>query len=158
MIRRFVCGAERREAVLERQGARWRVTVDGKSFSFDLRAAGPGTYVLRQDERVETFHCVRDGQDIHLFWRATVYRLHEESETPRAAERASAPGALAGLTAPMPGRVVAVRAAVGERVTRGQEILVVESMKMENAIRAPREGTVKKVAAAVGDMVAAGAV
>jgi 3-methylcrotonyl-CoA carboxylase alpha subunit len=58
----------------------------------------------------------------------------------------------------MPGRVIAVRAAVGDRVAKGEEILVVESMKMENAIRAPREGTVKAIAAAVGDMVAPGVV
>jgi 3-methylcrotonyl-CoA carboxylase alpha subunit len=58
----------------------------------------------------------------------------------------------------MPGRVIAVKAAPGQRVARGEELLVLESMKMENAIRAPREGTVKSVAAKVGDMVNPGVV
>ena len=43
----------------------------------------------------------------------------------------------------MPGRVIAVKVAPGQHVARGEELLVVESMKMENAIRAPRDGTVK---------------
>jgi 3-methylcrotonyl-CoA carboxylase alpha subunit len=58
----------------------------------------------------------------------------------------------------MPGRVIAVKASPGQRVARGEELVVVESMKMENAIRAPREGTVKSVAAKVGDMVSPGVV
>ncbi|HET8645384.1 MAG TPA: biotin/lipoyl-containing protein, partial [Vicinamibacteria bacterium] len=40
----------------------------------------------------------------------------------------------------------------------GEELLVVEAMKMENALRAPRDGTVKSVAAKVGDMVSPGVV
>jgi biotin carboxyl carrier protein len=58
----------------------------------------------------------------------------------------------------MPGRVIAVKVAAGQKVARGEELLVVESMKMENAIRAPRAGTVRAVAAKVGDMVGPGAV
>jgi 3-methylcrotonyl-CoA carboxylase alpha subunit len=56
----------------------------------------------------------------------------------------------------MPGRVVAVKVAPGARVAKGAELLVVEAMKMENALRAPRDGTVRAVHAAVGDMVGPG--
>jgi 3-methylcrotonyl-CoA carboxylase alpha subunit len=58
----------------------------------------------------------------------------------------------------MPGKVIAVRAAPGMAVKKGDELLVVEAMKMENAVRAPRDGTVRSVAARVGDMVGPGAV
>jgi biotin carboxyl carrier protein len=54
--------------------------------------------------------------------------------------------------------VIAVKVAPGQKVARGEELLVVESMKMENAVRAPRDGTVRAVAAQVGDMVGPGAV
>jgi biotin carboxyl carrier protein len=56
----------------------------------------------------------------------------------------------------MPGKVIKVSVAEGDAVTRGQEILVVEAMKMENAVRAPRDGRVGRIAAKVGDMVAPG--
>jgi biotin carboxyl carrier protein len=58
----------------------------------------------------------------------------------------------------MPGKVIAVKKAPGDAVTKGEELLIVEAMKMENAIRAPRDGCVKTVAAKVGDMVAPGVV
>ena len=43
----------------------------------------------------------------------------------------------------MPGKVIAVKVEAGQTVAKGQELLVVEAMKMENAIRAPRDGRVK---------------
>jgi 3-methylcrotonyl-CoA carboxylase alpha subunit len=58
----------------------------------------------------------------------------------------------------MPGRVMAVKVQAGQAVRRGDEILVVEAMKMENAVRAPHDGVVKVVRAAVGDMVSPGVV
>ncbi len=56
----------------------------------------------------------------------------------------------------MPGRVAAVKVAPGQRVAKGDELLVVEAMKMENALRAPRDGVVRAVHVAAGDMVAPG--
>jgi 3-methylcrotonyl-CoA carboxylase alpha subunit len=125
------------------------VTVDGAAFRIEVRPAGPGTYVVDHGGAVETFHCVRAGDEIHLFWRGTVYRVREAGERPRTAQRAGD----SALEAPMPGRVIAVKAVPGQHVARGEELLVVESMKMENAIRAPREGTVRSVSAKVGEMV-----
>ena len=62
------------------------------------------------------------------------------------------------LLAPMPGRVVVVRAGPGESVIAGQELLVIEAMKMELALKAPRDGVVASVGAAAGDFVEADAV
>jgi 3-methylcrotonyl-CoA carboxylase alpha subunit len=56
----------------------------------------------------------------------------------------------------MPGRVAAVRAEPGQRVKKGEELLVVEAMKMENALRAPRDGVVRAVHVTAGEMVAPG--
>jgi 3-methylcrotonyl-CoA carboxylase alpha subunit len=151
---RLVCGPDVREVIVQKAREGVSVTVDGQALTVDVREASPGTYVLHQGDGVETFHCVRDGDDIHLFWHGTVYRLREEGERARSAHRAAA----SGLEAAMPGRVIAVKASPGQRVARGEELVVVESMKMENAIRAPREGTVKSVAAKVGDMVSPGVV
>jgi acetyl/propionyl-CoA carboxylase alpha subunit len=110
--------------------------------------------VWRDGDRVETFHCVRDKHVIHLFWRGAAYRIEEDGDSSRSAHRPVS----GALEAPMPGRVIAVRVAPGQAVTKGQELLVVEAMKMENALRAPREGVVRAVAARVGDMVSPGVV
>ncbi|WP_166208675.1 acetyl/propionyl/methylcrotonyl-CoA carboxylase subunit alpha [Cognatiluteimonas telluris] len=62
------------------------------------------------------------------------------------------------LQAPMPGRVVLVKAQAGDQVRAGQELLVMEAMKMELALKAPRDGVVAEVRAAEGDFVDADAV
>jgi acetyl-CoA/propionyl-CoA carboxylase biotin carboxyl carrier protein len=68
-------------------------------------------------------------------------------------------GALAGgLVAPLPGVVLAVRAAVGDAVTAGQTLVVMESMKMELDVTAPTDGTVTALDVATGDHVARGQV
>lgn len=57
------------------------------------------------------------------------------------------------IRAPMPGRIVSVRIKEGDLVRLGQQICVLEAMKMENEISATAEGKVKKVSIRVGDMV-----
>ena len=151
---RLACGGDRREVEIRESGGGLQVVVDGVTFAPVVEEIGRGSFLWRDGGRSEPFHCVRDGDTIHLFWRGSVYRLVEEEEGGRAARR----HASGGLEAPMPGKVIAVKVAPGQAVKKGDELLVVEAMKMENAIRAPRDGTVRSVAARVGDMVGPGAV
>jgi len=131
-----------------------RVTVDGAAVLLRVEPGEPGAFVAEQGDRRVTFHCVRDGAVVHLFWQGRVYRLEEETEAGRAAHRPAA----GGLEAPMPGKVIAVKVAPGDTVSKGDELLVVEAMKMENAVRAPRDGRVKSVTARLGEMVSPGTV
>lgn len=62
----------------------------------------------------------------------------------------------AHLDAPLPGQVLAVKVASGDEVTKGAELVVIEAMKMEHAIKAPANGTVGAVLCAPGDQVARG--
>lgn len=58
----------------------------------------------------------------------------------------------------MPGRVVAVAAAPGDRVAKGQALVVLEAMKMEHTVAAPADGGVSEVRVRAGDQVEEGAV
>jgi biotin carboxyl carrier protein len=60
------------------------------------------------------------------------------------------------LTAPMPGRILAVHVADGDRVEKGQILVVLEAMKMEHAVKSPRAGVVAGLAAEFGKMVGLG--
>ena len=60
------------------------------------------------------------------------------------------------LTAPMPGKVVALLAQPGQKVEKGAPLLILEAMKMEHTITAPHDGVVEELLYAVGDQVAEG--
>jgi propionyl-CoA carboxylase alpha chain len=62
------------------------------------------------------------------------------------------------LDCPMPGLVVEVKVKAGERVFRGQELIILESMKMESAVSAPADGVVESVSVKQGDAVETGTV
>ena len=61
-----------------------------------------------------------------------------------------------GVMSPMPATVVALHVAPGQAVTEGETLIVLEAMKMELPIRAPRDGVVKTVACSQGEMVQPG--
>ena len=80
---------------------------------------------------------------------------------PKAAPKAAAPvGAQGGVkvNAPMPGKILGVKVAAGQAVSKGDVLVVLEAMKMENEIVAPQDGTVASVNTSVGEQVEAGAV
>lgn len=76
-------------------------------------------------------------------------------QAPKAAP-APAAGSVA-VTAPMPGKILGVKASAGQAVKKGQVIVILEAMKMENEIVAPQDGTVATINVAVGDSVEPGA-
>ena len=108
-----------------------------------------------------------DGQSRRLPTQAHAERvlLHDEQGVRYSLLRASTfawasreGGGGNQVIAPMPGRIVLVKAQPGDTVEEGQELLVMEAMKMELALKAPRAGTIDAVNAAQGDFVEADAV
>ena len=80
-----------------------------------------------------------------------------KSAAPVAAPVASGAAGAVKVNAPMPGKILAVKANAGQAVKKGDVIIVLEAMKMENDIVAPQDGTIASVSCAVGDQVEAGA-
>ena len=76
---------------------------------------------------------------------------------PAAAPAPAASGAGESINAPMPGNILSVNVAAGDSVKKGQVLMDLEAMKMENEIMAPRDGKVTAVAVAKGAAVESGA-
>lgn len=84
-----------------------------------------------------------------------------KAAAPKAAPKAAAPAGAQGavkVNAPMPGKILKVNVNAGAAVKKGDVLLVLEAMKMENAICAPQDGTVATVECAAGDSVESGKV
>ena len=146
------CGSERFEPVVVAAGGGFVVRIAGEAFTLSLGEESTGVFVLQSGARSVRFHVAREGHTTHLFWDGAAYQFADEREGDHTNRRQDA----GALEAPMPGRVAALKVTPGQRVARGEEILVVEAMKMENALRAPGAGVVRAVHAALGDMVAPG--
>ncbi|MFD1664238.1 MULTISPECIES: acetyl/propionyl/methylcrotonyl-CoA carboxylase subunit alpha [Streptomyces] len=140
----------------------WRLGGTPKPAVFHLRVTDPvehtprGTHTVTDDSVSVTLDGVR-----HTFHRAADWlgrdgdAWHVRDHDPVAASltRAGQAGA-DSLTAPMPGTVTVVKVAVGDEVSAGQSLLVVEAMKMEHVISAPHAGTVTELDVAPGTTVA----
>ena len=147
-------GGEPQEVVLTRASSGDLLRLDGRAYRASLRPVGTA-YELSLDDRVERIWLVVDHDTVHVHafgrsWRLEVVDPVEQSL--RASDQADA------AAAPMPGTVVSVAVASGDAVGLGQQLLVIESMKMESEIVAWREGTVEKVSVEIGDSFDRGAV
>ncbi|HEX8964253.1 MAG TPA: biotin/lipoyl-containing protein, partial [Rhodocyclaceae bacterium] len=94
------------------------------------------------------------GEKRHVFLHGRGFALAAVDPLHQAGEGAAAEGS---LTAPMPGKVIALLARAGDRVEKGAPLLILEAMKMEHTIAAPAAGVVKAFRFGVGDQVADGA-
>ncbi|HEX2222312.1 MAG TPA: biotin/lipoyl-containing protein, partial [Candidatus Limnocylindria bacterium] len=102
----------------------------------------------------------REGDLVHVDvdGQSVEFRLASAPSVEEAMRHAAAHGGgTARLTAPMPGRVIAVRAAEGDAVEAHQPVAIIEAMKMEHAVVAPVAGRVTLVAVRAGEQVARGA-
>lgn len=75
---------------------------------------------------------------------------------PKAAPAPSAGGPGTKVTSPMPGKIISLTVSVGAAVKNGQELLIMEAMKMHNPVLANADGTVKEILVKAGDAVQAG--
>lgn len=100
---------------------------------------------------------VEGGFDVGLRGRVLNTQLADPHKTAVKRAAAAAGGGATTISSPMPGKVIRVPATPGMQVKKGQPLVVVEAMKMENEYKAPREGTVASVHVKEGDTIEAGA-
>ncbi|WP_405539334.1 acetyl/propionyl-CoA carboxylase subunit alpha [Streptomyces sp. NBC_00075] len=135
------------------------VSVDGaEPVQASLRGGPPGSVLLSWSGATRRFdHAVEHTAAGEVHWLARgadTWRLRAADPLRLAGTKAAGEGSGGSLTAPMPGTVTLVKAAVGDTVTAGQTVLVVEAMKMEHALTAPFDGTVVELRAVPGANVA----
>jgi 3-methylcrotonyl-CoA carboxylase alpha subunit len=132
----------------------WRMMVDGVAFELALAARDGATLSIRLGASALHGTVRRDGDVFNVFTGGRHYTLAYQDPMAHAGEVEAAGGR---LTAPMPGKVVALLARAGQAVKKGEALVIMEAMKMEHTIGAPSDGVVEELLYAVGDQVADGA-
>jgi 3-methylcrotonyl-CoA carboxylase alpha subunit len=133
-------------------GGRYRVAIEGAPLEVEAERLPDGRLRLHTPSGVVVAEITPLGE--RRFVRLGMLDFVLE-RAPAGGRRARATGA-AGLESPMPGVVTRVEAAEGTEVRKGQPLVVLEAMKMEHVIRAPRDGRIKRVAVSAGQMVNGG--
>jgi biotin carboxyl carrier protein len=134
------------------------ITADGEILAVDFQSVAnqPIYSMLLNGESFEAN--IYTGQvQVEVLLRGQLYLVSVEDERQRRLRESSGGGQLQegefNLLAPMPGLVVGVPVQAGEEVEQGQNLIILESMKMQNELKAPRAGTVTGVRVSEGDSV-----
>jgi 3-methylcrotonyl-CoA carboxylase alpha subunit len=115
---------------------------------------GHGGFRARLGERRVHAAVIAAGERRHVFFEGRAYPIVRVDASQGAGRGDEVAG---GLTAPMPGKVIALLAEPGKKVEKGAPLLVLEAMKMEHTIKAPRAGVVKAFRFEPGEQVSEGA-
>ena len=134
------------------------IVVDGKTYVVDLEAmSSQSLYSLLLDSHSFESFIDEAEEGWRVLLRGDLYDVKVVDE--RAARLAKSAGGVAAqsgdyhLKAPMPGVIVSVPVAEGQAVKKGDILVILESMKMQNELKSPREGRVARIKAKSGDNV-----
>ena len=142
------------EAQVRYRRDQWQITINGESTLARGKKLDGDAFAVELDDRRLIASVVAADDKRSIFLNGTTYTLLRDDPL-HLVEAGGAQGG--GLTAPMPGKVVALLAQPGQKVDKGAPLLILEAMKMEHTITAPAPGTVKAFCYAAGEQVADGA-
>ena len=164
MTRYYVDGEGQTLAIdFEERGEQLEVRVGDDRMIVDLKQViGPSLFSLIIDNQsYEIFAEEQDGE-YGILIAGELFRLQVQDEWARRLaniqRKSRVPEGEIPVRAPMPGVVLAIEVAAGERVAHGQGLVVLGAMKMENQIKSPRDGTVKSLNCEQGQTVEQGRV
>jgi biotin carboxyl carrier protein len=136
-----------------------QIRVNGEVYEIDFQQLPEGGMVslLLQQHSLEAAVEEREGNQWEVLIQGELYEVQVQDE--RTYRLATARGEATAVTgevnikAPMPGLIIAVPVTPGQTVHKGDKIVILESMKMENELRSPRDGVVLRVNAQPGGSV-----
>jgi len=129
-----------------------RILVNGQPHTVEVKEMTGTSAAVLIDGRTERLEIARDAAALGA--PATP----ATAPTAAAPTRSAQPGAGERITAPLPGKILSVAVKAGDNAHKGDELCVIEAMKMGNSIRAQRDGVIREVLVAPGQSVAFGAV
>jgi biotin carboxyl carrier protein len=154
---KYIATVEDREFLVEVLDDR-HINVNGKTYEVDFETvSGQPVYSLIVDGKSHEAYVQENDNVWQVLLRGRLYPVRVEDEREKRLRAAAGAGvAEAGefhLKAPMPGLVVSILVSEGQEVKKGQVLLILESMKMQNELKSPRDGIVNRVKVRAGESV-----
>lgn len=155
---RITSDNQRHAAEIAVKGNTFSCDIDGKPVRGTLLKADAPLYVVRLDDgRIISCAITTQGGQTAIQWHGQRWSIAvNEVFGEMSLEGDDNEVSASELRAPMPGRIVAIPAAVGTEVKRGDTVVVIEAMKMQNALSAARAGTIQIIHIKPGDAVESG--
>lgn len=154
-------GGKTLDVDFQRDGSRLRATVDDRSYDVEISEPESNVFLLKHKGRIyEAFVPVPSDAsgdiDISIRDQSYTVRLIDPKRLRGSGADALGTDGPAEIRTAMPGKVVRILAEAGEEVEKGQGVIVVEAMKMQNELKSPRAGVVREVRVGVDSTVSAG--
>lgn len=146
----FKLGEVEYDVGLSRRRGGYRLHVNGETIDLTLQRGEAGDWVLTAGGEAMHLVVATHGDEVWVHLDGATYHLRYEHPLQRLAELQEA-AAGDSVRARMPGSLVSLNVEPGQHVTTGQTLLVMESMKMETTLVAPRAGIVQEVRVAAGE-------
>ena len=135
-----------------------RISVNGQVQQIDFESvSGQPVYSLIIDGKSYESYVYETEEGLQVLMRGQLYNLTVEDEREKRLRSAAGGGASASgefnMKAPMPGLVVSISVAEGDKVEKGQVLVILESMKMQNELKSPKAGTITRLRVKPGETV-----
>ena len=134
------------------------ISINGKIVEVDFESvSGQPVYSLIVDGKSHESYVQQGDDNWQVLLRGRLYPVTVEDEREKRLRAAAGSDVAESgefhLKAPMPGLVVAIPVEEGQEIKKGQVILILESMKMQNELKSPRDGTIGRIRVKTGESV-----
>jgi len=143
------------EVDIKREGNRISATVDGRQYELEASEPESGVYLLKHENRVFEVYVSPDGM-VNIGGHQLEVKISDPKRLRGVRGDAEHGDGTAEIKTAMPGKIVRILVAEGNEVEKGDGVIVVEAMKMQNEMKAPKAGIVKQINVKEGDTVNAG--
>ncbi len=146
------------EVTLKEMGGRIVASVEGREYDLESLPVGEDALSIREGNRSLFVHLAGQGQDFRVKIRGAQYQPKVLSDREWHFRNLGGAGSEQGasaleLRAPMPGKVLELKVAVGDRVEKGTPLVILEAMKMENELKSSGPAVVAEISVLAGQAV-----
>jgi biotin carboxyl carrier protein len=148
---------EKHDVEIRRDGDKVFATIDGRSYELEASEPEPNVFLLKHEGRIYEVY-VSPGQlsRVRIGSNEFEISIHDPKRLRGSGADHEHGEGLAEIRTAMPGKVVRILVKTGTEVKKGDGIIVVEAMKMQNEMKSPKDGIVKEIKASEGATVNAG--